>query len=515
MRKEKKLWNKIKLLNPKNLEKEVHIYGYNFSGKTHMLLIICSLLGIGAIGVIFKLEAVYFAIIMASVVLALPFIILAMYKRMFEQKRFSDVVTYMEQMLYAFQKTAKVGSSLKETREIFESGQMREAIDRAIAYLEAGTAITEKGVLREALEMIEEPYSCTKIQAVHELLISSEEHGGDIENSIYLLLEDIEIWKRRGYGLQTKKKTSHADNMISIIVSTVLCAVALYVLDSMQRLFPGAAQDVTIFQIPLIQISSLVFILVMLFVLVKSFNKLAVNWLKEDGVYKSGYILDSYNTVMNYDEAKEKRKSLIFSAPFVIAAILLFTFYKKWLAVPCLLIAAFMLLQHRVGYHLAKKDVDNELYMTLPQWLMDIALLMENNNVQVSIAKSVNGAPPVLQEELKHLLERIEKAPDKLNSYTEFCRSFDVPEAQSCMKMFHAIAESGTGNAKTQINNLLHRVSEMQNTADQIRDENTAFKMRMIFSYPVFGATLKLLVDLTFGMIFMFQMLANMGGISS
>ena len=79
------------------------------------------------------------------------------------------------------------------------------------------------------------------------------------------------------------------------------------------------------------------------------------------------------------------------------------------------------------------------------------------------------------------------------------------------MKMLHAISESGTGNARIQIDNLIQRVHEMQDMADQIRDKQLAFKMRMISSYPVFGATAKLLVDMTVGMLYMFQMIGNIG----
>ena len=122
-------------MDPRNLAKEVHVYGYNFSWKTHLSLIVCSLLGMGAIGVVFHLNAVYFAVTVIAVVVMLPIFVLTMYKRMYEQKRFGDVTTYLEQMLYAYQKEGKVLSALKETAMIFDSGQMREHIDRAIAYI--------------------------------------------------------------------------------------------------------------------------------------------------------------------------------------------------------------------------------------------------------------------------------------------------------------------------------------------------------------------------------------------
>lgn len=61
--------------------------------------------------------------------------------------------------------------------------------------------------------------------------------------------------------------------------------------------------------------------------------------------------------------------------------------------------------------------------------------------------------------------------------------------------MLHSIAEAGTGNANLQITNMLQRVQEMQQLSDQRQDESSRFKMQMVFLYPVFGATVKLLID--------------------
>lgn len=509
--KEKKFIRNLMLLNPKNLASEVNVYGYRFSWKSHILALTGTLLGISAIGILFKLKPVYFSAILLVVGLSFPVFIVDMYKRMFEQKRFADAVTYAEQVLYSFQKNGKVLSSLKETREIFEEGRMRWKIEDAIRYLETGSSKTEKGILREALDFIEKPYACTKIHMIHELLISNEEYGGDAGNSILLVLNDIELWKRRGYKLQADKKVSHSDNVVSIAVATILCAVALYVLDGMGKMFPNV-KGMDIFSLEITQISSFVFILFLLYVLSKSIKNLTINWLQSDSLQEENYILSSYDTVRNYDEGKEKKKSIIFSAPFFIASIPAFYFEKIWIGTGCLIVAAFMLLQHKIGYNLAKKDVNKELYLALPQWLMEIALLLQTNNVQVSIRKSIQEAPVILQRELLLLAERLEKEPGRLSSYTEFCREFDVPEIQSCMKMLHAISESGTGNSEVQIHNLIQRVHEMQTMADNIRSENMAFRMKMIFSYPVIAATIKLLIDLAMGMVYMLQLIGTMGG---
>ena len=80
------------------------------------------------------------------------------------------------------------------------------------------------------------------------------------------------------------------------------------------------------------------------------------------------------------------------------------------------------------------------------------------------------------------------------------------------MKMLHAISESGTGNASVQLNNLMQRVAEMRSQAEEIRNRSIAFRMKMLFSYPVMGATVKLLIDFAIGMVYMMQMLGSVGG---
>lgn len=487
------------------------MYGYNFSWKSNLLSIFGVLLGMGAIGILFQLKAAYFTLIMVTVIIMFPTFVLMMYRQMFEQKRFADAVTYAEQVLYSFQKNRKIVSALRETAEIFEDGKMRMAIEDAVEYLENGFEKTEAGVLREALSIIEKTFDCTKIRMVHSLLVNSEEHGGEMDTSILLLLDDIEVWKRRRYKLQAEKKASHKDNIISIVVATMLCIMALYALNSMAAMFPNAG-GVDIFSEEVIQVSSFVFLLFLLYVLFKSFKNLTINWLKNETLYDETYIMSCYRKINDYDEGRERKKSIIISFVLGFCAVGFLAFRHLGFGVACILMAGVMLIQHKITLNMAKRDVNDELYMELPQWLMEISLLLQNNNVQVSIIKSIDDAPPLLQVELLMLAERLELAPDELLSYVKFCKRFDVPEVQRCMKILHAISESGTGNSKVQINNLVKRVQEMQEMADNIRTKELAFQMKMLFSYPVIGATGKLLLDLSVGMFYMFSMIGSMGG---
>lgn len=471
----KQIVRQIALLRPRNLAKEVHVYGYHFSWKAHTAWIFGAIAGGILLELLYHLKAGYFSAIMIVIACTVPVLVLDMYKRMYEQRRFADVTAYMEQMLYSFLKLGKVVAALKETRELFDEGAMRDCIDAAIVHMELGKPESTRGVLAEGLESIEKMYPCSKIRLVHSLLLALEEYGGAAEEAVFLLLEDIERYKRRGYRLQSDKKKSHTDNIISMITANFLCAIALYVLEAMRQKF-GVAGEMSMFSIQIIQISSTVFIVLLIGILVKSTKSLTDDWLEEKELYSAEYMENSYKLIQDYEERKRK------------------TGYK-------------------LAYYLAKKDITEAIYMTLPQWLMELILLLQHNNVQVALLKSADNAPYPLQKELTLLKERMENEPEKLQTYMKFCAGFDVPEIGSCMKMLHAFSENGTGDLHVQMNQLLGRVWQMQEKADEIKDAQIAFRMKLIFAYPVLAATAKLLIDLTVGMIIMMQVLGSIGGV--
>ena len=169
-----------------------------------------------------------------------------------------------------------------------------------------------------------------------------------------------------------------------------------------------------------------------------------------------------------------------------------------------------MLFQHRIGYKLAKDTVRRELYVRFPQWLMDLALLMQSNNVYVSLRKSRENAAELFASQLDELLRRIEEKPDDVESYTAFFGEFEIPEITSCMQMLYAVAENGNGDVDAQVEHLIRRIHEMQEQIQEASGEHAKFKMDMVFSYPLAAACAKMAVDMTFGMVVMLAMLGSM-----
>lgn len=113
-RKSREEWKLGSIWNPMNLQKEVHRYGYNFEWKTYLLTIFFVFLLIGVVGMFFKLRISYIVAVGVVALSMLPVLIIDMYRRMFEQKRFADATDYMEQILFSFRKERKILPALRE-----------------------------------------------------------------------------------------------------------------------------------------------------------------------------------------------------------------------------------------------------------------------------------------------------------------------------------------------------------------------------------------------------------------
>ena len=505
-RKSREEWKLGSIWNPMNLQKEVHRYGYNFEWKAYLLTIFFVFLLIGVVGMFFKLRISYIVAVGVVALSMLPVLIIDMYRRMFEQKRFADATDYMEQILFSFRKERKILPALRECETALPDGQMRAVIREAAAYIEAGNARTEEGVYPEALALIEKKYACKKIHTVHELLISAEERGGDVSTSIDLMVEDIEVWKRQVYELQKDKKVGHTDCIFSIVGATLTSGLAVYLMDQVKSTM-GSDAVASIFTLLPVQLTSFVLILICLFTFAGSNRKLVQDWM--DGKKKKD-VLHAYEYLTNYDAGKEGRRSILLSLPFLIIAIICVVLDLIAVAIIFAVLAVFMLFQHKVNCSVYRSDVKNALYEALPEWMFDMALLLQYNNVQVSLAESVSHAEPILQAELTALVERIRKDPDEIQSYLLFFANVDIPEIATCMKMLYSMSNDGTGNMQVQISNLVAHVNKLREKELELKNEKIVFQERMMVMYPVAATTVKLLVDMASGTVLLFQLFGTM-----
>ena len=156
--------------------------------------------------------------------------------------------------------------------------------------------------------------------------------------------------------------------------------------------------------------------------------------------------------------------------------------------------------QKTVGRYL-KKQIKNEF----PTWVVQVSLQMQNNNVVMSIARTLETAPAILQPAIEKFIEQTEAAPEDVAPFNDFLSEFNLNEISEIMSTLYSIS-SGTGaDMQTEFKEILKRNNDMLEKAENRKNDDKIVVMKnMSVSKPAIAAGFKLLVDMTVMMISFF-----------
>lgn len=472
-------------LSPKNLVYEVNRYGYHFSLLGFWKFYLLALVSIFIISMIYQLQLPYILAVSIFSLFLSPFIILNTYKNMYQQKRFQDVTNYLEQLLYSFRKGPKILSSLQDTLAVFPEGQMHDHILMVMDAIQ-NKPLEESGDLyRDAFSAMEEAYGCRRLRQAHEFLIKVESFGGEFSGAIDILLEDRRLWIERVYELEKDRSNLKVKITISLALSFLICGLTMFMLPKdFQTLHNGLSQAATM---------SLIISNIIIWYIGQ--KKLSVNWLN-DLEENREEIKRCYDRVMKHNPKKERKKSFIMAGLCMMigaSGIILQN-------IPVTIIGAsaviYALMQPGMGLKMAKKRMVREVDKAFPVWIMEISLLLQTDNPQVALTKSVDRAPYVLQESLQKLVSEMEKNPAAIDPYLGFMTEFDLPDVQSFLRMLYSMSESGSEDFKKQIIFMVERNNRLLDKSERIINEDKTAGTGMLVLIPMVTGSLKMMTDL-------------------
>ena len=152
--------------------------------------------------------------------------------------------------------------------------------------------------------------------------------------------------------------------------------------------------------------------------------------------------------------------------------------------------------QHKVGNGLLERNLKREIAYAFPNWLLDLVLLLQSENVQVALEKSKEFVPGVLRRELHQLTEKLEMNPESSEPYHEFLKGFAIPEVYSAMGILYSISIGNSGNADKQISELVDKNLELLDATERDMLRRQAGGMQVLFLLPVLTASFKLVADM-------------------
>ena len=482
----------IKYLRYRNLTQELAKYGYEYTPKKALFAYGMIVLVAAIFGLLYKLELPYIAAIGIIGLVFSPMVILQTMKGRYHTTMFSLANNYMEQFLYSFKRNGTVLNALLETATIFDEGIFHEALEKAIEHIQYTTDSEDPE--REALDIVGEFFRCERIDAIHSFVIGAQRRGGDAGGSILLLAKNRAMWAERVMNLQKEFQIVKRNIMIALVATMLICILPLYLLGG----------DLDISSIPLCQISAVVLIGICMLIYVKADKKLCRSWIEKE-VDSTG-MGKKYLQVRDYDEAKEAKSSQKMAIIPVILFIGAFIYFKNIaVLVAGVVVVLFFLNQHKIGHNLAMKKVAREIEKQFPNWLMEVALLLQTDNVQMAIRKSMDSAPEVLVYALEDLIYQLEEDPNAIEPYHRFLKEYRNPDVQSAMKMLYALSSGNAGDVTKQVEELIDRNNAMMDKAEKLEQEDKIAGMKVYILLPSLLASFKLMVDMALLLVVFLQ----------
>ena len=453
-----------------------------------MLFVIAALIGAG---IFYSLKIQYLAFILLVAVVMMPGMITTQFRYVFEQQKFSDAVDYMEYMLYEFKKKPKILYALKAAEDSC-TGDIKKRIKKAIDYIENG--VYRQDLYKEAFYFIEEGYDCERIGVIHKFLMKIEAEGGEYQDSLNIILDDVKNWTERTYDFQKEKANIKSKVLITIILSLIMCAILTKVSAQVYVITDG-----TIYQVVT---TGLIIAFIFLYAFVQ--KKLSGSWLIGDAVPRKK-MFQQYALALAGDIKTLRKKEFPNMVIFVGLGILLAFGSGLIPAVAPYKNLGFLLMAYGAftffikpssDIKAAKKNTIKEINKEFPGWFRNLAINLQKETVQVSIKNSLKEAPLILKPALISLIKELDDDPVTMKPYINFLSSFELPDISSAMKMLYSLNEAGQEEVVTQINTLVARNNQLLEKSEKLKNSDSISITGYLVVFPMAFSLVKMIVDM-------------------
>lgn len=482
--------NRSRIFSIKALTTEINGYGFNYSFQNFLVTLLAAFGVLIAAGALYGLKIPAVLTLMLFAIYFMPGIISSQFKYIYEQKRFTDVVDYLEYMIYEFKKKPKIILALKAA-ELSCTGEMKNRVTKAIAYIENG--VYKKDLYKEAFYFIEEGYNCEHIAVLHKFLIKVEAEGGEYQGSLNIILNDVKAWTERIYSFQKDKENIKGKMLLTIVLSLVMCLMLCFTNQKVADITENAVY----------QIVTTGVLVAFMFLYKMVVQILSGSWLEKKNAERTR-VFQNYALAIAGKPEDLRRKNmpniLILIGAGIFSLICLEgTVAKCGLAF--IFLGGFMFVKPANDIKTAKKETIKELNREFPGWLRDLAINLQKETVQVSIKNSLKEAPLVLKPSLISLIKQLDDDPVTIKPYANYLSFFNLPDISSAMKMLYSLNAAGRDEVTMQVNTLVERNNELLEKTERQRMADSISLAGFLVAVPMIISMVKMLVDMALVLI--------------
>lgn len=491
--------HKLRCLNPVIVLKMVRNYGFEISVSKYISQMICMSLLMYGFGRLMGLTGMYLWCLLVVVGITIPLQIHNLCRSKYEESRFVDISNYIEQLLYSFKRHSKIINALEEASIIFPEGEMGQTIEKALNHIQELSAGGYS--YEEALGFIVERYDCEIVRRVHKFIISVELFGGNHKEATELLIEDRNKWVNRTVEAQKSKIQLKRNMTLAVIFS-------IGIILSTRLMIPLEFSDIA--TSTLAQVTTLMILIMNYSIWIYVQYKLSGSFIENKGGLRDDIIGKYYQLISKSNKIEKRRMYFIIAVSFIVTVFIIYTKNFLILLWWCLLFAL-IISNHKRRYNIALKKIKREVNKAFPEWLLGVSLRLQQENVHIALAKSVEEAPYVMQGELIVLINSLEEDPLSIKPYMKFFEALELVELQSAMKMLYAMSQYGNSEVMEQVGTLVERNSKLQDKSEQLKMEDYLAGMSFFVLLPMLFGSIKLLVDM---MLLIVNLLSRAAGMA-
>lgn len=473
-------------------KKRTHFYTYNklvaemqlidaeVSKREFIILMSTIILSAFLLCFLFKLKLIHYIVVLIAGIYVAPFFYINDKRRKYEQKKFNDINSYMTQMGQSFSATRVISTALNETKNTFTNGKMKKTID------EAEQILSDTGDTKKALSHIEEDYGCERLAGAHEFILKADKIGGDCNDEIKLLEGARVAWWR---AISNFKRTQTANILLTYIEFILLDVICAFICSH------SLPENLSVMRLSFVQWTNAILIVVTLLIFKMLDRKRTTSYLEPSKVMSEVEAEKAFSYVDNFKKNKHKLRTYNYPIAVFVSVCFLaiyMIFRTSSVLIIAVIVIAMILNLHNISKLVYEEQIKKELSQTFPNWIFEVILLLQKDNVPNSIVSTYENMHPVFKHELKDLIEKLEKNSHDINIYVEFLGKYNISGIEDSMRALYSINE-GTGNAET-IKILAENNMKMLSAAEEDKMSNKGAFSNAYFYLPIFPCVIVILI---------------------
>ena len=479
--------NFIKKYSIKELKNDINRYGFNYSTKDFIiesLIIMAIVIGIAYIS---HLNIEYILLLVLLVLFLIPFVIIAWFKQNYNIRKFALLSDYLSNIIPIFVQKTKIRYTLGELFEI-TSGTMKETIGRAIDYLD--NTVNDPSLNQNALRIIEKDFPNSRVISVHKLLLSIEASNSiEYEDVCANMYEDIEKWIKRVFTFQKDLKNRRSKLIFLCLITLLMNSFFVYLYVSNEYFISFVDEKIY-------QISTLIFIAILLVTITIVLTRLHGEWLINDTAYQKDEALKKKYQLYKGGKPKTKLVNILTCLVGIAGGAYLLLIKMIPMALFCFGLAIICLFDSFLKYKHAYRTINKALTIEFPVWLREISLNLNNYTVLNAIEYSQNMASYPFRKEIRKFLNEAKKDPTSVKAYNDFLSEYDLEDARSSMKVLYAIQNVGKEDVKKRISHLISRNQELLDKSETLRNTDSIGGIEALGYIPIVIFILQMLITM-------------------